>query len=126
MAPAIMLTPVMLLVHLLLWGQRHRLAIRAKSRRGQRAGAAQFLPRLHDIQVIHIMHEAGGDDQVLPPVQVHVHKNRLPGPVASGDPGIGGDFLKRAVTAISEEGRLGNLRPVVNLADGWPRRPCKP
>src|SRR5205823_6858186 len=63
-------------------------------------GSADFSEH---IDVLHVVVGAGGEEQVLPSVEVHVQKCDAPGPVRSGDSGELGNLSECAVAASEME-----------------------
>ena len=60
---------------------------------------------------------AGGGEDILVPVQVHVEEQHVPRPIGGLDPGVAADLRERAVAAVSEQGVALPLRTVVDAAD---------
>ena len=65
---------------------------------------------IHDVPQV-----AGADEDVFPPVEVHVEEQRGPGPPRGAHPGEARDLLERAVAPVQLQGVALHLGAVVAL-----------
>ena len=77
------------------------------------------------IGMLHVVAVAGGEEQVLPTVEIDIEEDAAPGPFGGGDASEGGNLGEAAVFAGQVKGVMGDFRCVAGVLDGRREEACE-